>query len=64
VLELREWSRLGLRRDLARAGFTDIRLCRPSALGFGIHWPIDASLPVLARRPVGPQGRPTGSTRR
>jgi len=55
VLELREWSRLGLKRDLARAGFTGIRFCRPSALDLGIHWPITASLPVIARRPLSRQ---------
>lgn len=49
TLELRIYAKLSLKRELVRAGFRDIGFHRIDKPEFGIIWPINWSLPILAR---------------
>lgn len=51
TLEMRVFSRDGLLDDLARAGFSDIRVHGEAVAAWGIHWQQPWSLPISARRP-------------
>jgi len=51
TLEMRVFSRAGLLRELAQAGFADIRVHGDDHLPFGIHWALPWSLPLTARAP-------------
>jgi len=52
TLEMRQFARATLVRQLAAAGFTDIRFWGESYLAYGIYWPSPLSLPITARRPA------------
>lgn len=49
TLEFRLFSRASLIAHLETAGFTDVRIASEPMLEWGIHWPCDWSLPVIAR---------------
>jgi hypothetical protein len=49
TLEMREFSRQGLMRELAAAGFSRVRLADESVPAYGIAWPGSISAPVVAR---------------
>lgn len=51
TLEMRVFSELGVLSELARAGFSDIRVHEEPCSEFGIVWPQPWSLPISARRP-------------
>jgi hypothetical protein len=53
TLEMRVFSKSGLLRELARAGFEDIRIHADACEEFGIVWTQPWSLPITARRPQG-----------
>lgn len=48
TLEMRVFSRRALLRDLADAGFTQVRVADESYLPFGIHWGAGSSAPIVA----------------
>jgi SAM-dependent methyltransferase len=48
TLEMRLFSRAGLQREFARAGFAHVREAGESYLPFGIHWPKPFSVPMVA----------------
>jgi SAM-dependent methyltransferase len=49
TLEMRLFARAALERDLAAAGFSDIRFASDPVPEFGIHWHHPWSVPVTAR---------------
>lgn len=49
TLEFRLFSRSSLIQHLEKAGFSEIRIASESLLEWGIHWPCNWSLPVIAR---------------
>ena len=48
TLEMRLFSRAGLEREFADAGFARIRIADEPYLPFGIHWPEPWSVPIVA----------------
>ncbi|MEO8345521.1 MAG: methyltransferase domain-containing protein [Betaproteobacteria bacterium] len=48
TLEMRLFSRAALEREFARAGFARVRVADESYLPFGIHWPEQFSVPMVA----------------
>lgn len=48
TLEMRLFSRAGLEREFARAGFARVRIAAEPYLPFGIHWPEPFSVPMVA----------------
>jgi SAM-dependent methyltransferase len=48
ALELRLFSRRGLEREFAAAGFTRLRIADEPVPRFGIHWPDPWSVPIVA----------------
>jgi SAM-dependent methyltransferase len=50
TLEMRLFSRTGLEREFARAGFASVRVAAEPCLSFGIHWPEPWSVPMVAYR--------------
>jgi len=48
TLEMRLFSRAGLEREVARAGFARMRVAAEPYLPFGIHWPHPFSVPMVA----------------
>jgi SAM-dependent methyltransferase len=48
TLEMRLFSRAGLEREFARAGFARVRIAAEPYLPFGIHWPKPFSVPMVA----------------
>lgn len=50
TLEMRLFSEWALLRELADAGFRDVRIHRESTLEFGIDWTTSCSLPITVRR--------------
>ena len=46
------FSRDGLMRDLANAGFFGARIADEPCLAFGIHWPEPWSVPIVAKKPA------------
>ena len=48
TLEMRLFSRAGLEREFARAGFARVRMASEPYLPFGIHWPDPFSVPMVA----------------
>ena len=51
TLEMRVFSRAGLEREFARAGFAHMRVAAEPYLPFGIHWPEPFSVPMVAYAP-------------
>jgi len=49
TLEMRVFSRAGLEREFARAGFKDVRVASEPCFTHGIIWPEDWSVPIVAR---------------
>ncbi len=49
TLEMRIFSEPDLRRHLADAGFSSVRICTENVPEFGIIWPMDWAVPVVAR---------------
>lgn len=49
TLEMRVFGEQDLRRRLAAAGYSKVQVGVPDELRFGIAWPIDHSLPIVAR---------------
>lgn len=49
TLEMRVFGEEDLRRRLAGAGYSKVQVGVPDELRFGIAWPIDHSLPIVAR---------------
>lgn len=49
TLEMRMFSEADLRRRLARAGYSSIRICTDRVPEFGILWPMDWAVPIVAR---------------
>jgi len=49
TLEMRVFSRAGLERDFAAAGFERCRFADEACSAYGIYWPQPWSLPVVAR---------------
>jgi hypothetical protein len=49
TLEMRLFSEPDLRRRLAEAGFCSVRVCPDQVPEFGILWPIDWAVPIVAR---------------
>lgn len=49
TLEMRLFSRAGLLREFAAAGFRDVRIAAEPCLPFGIVWPEPWSVPIVAR---------------
>jgi len=49
TLEMRVFGEQDLRRRLAAAGYSKVHVGVPDELRFGIAWPIDHSLPIVAR---------------
>jgi SAM-dependent methyltransferase len=49
TLEMRLFSRAGLERAFAAAGFTHVRFADESCARFGIAWPSPWSVPIVAR---------------
>ena len=47
---MRVFSRDGLMREFASAGFSRVRIAAESYLQFGIHWPEPWSVPLVAYR--------------
>jgi len=48
TLEMRLFSRAGLEREFADAGFSRIRIADEPYLPFGIYWPEPWSVPIVA----------------
>jgi SAM-dependent methyltransferase len=53
TLEMRIFSRAGLEREFAAAGFTATRFANEPYLPFGIVWPEPWSVPIVTRAPRG-----------
>jgi len=51
TLEMRLFSRSGLEREIARAGFARVRVAAEPYLPFGIQWPEPFSVPMVAYAP-------------
>ena len=51
TLEMRLFSRAGLEREFARAGFAHVRVAAEPYLPFGIHWQFPWSVPMVAYAP-------------
>jgi SAM-dependent methyltransferase len=51
TLEMRLFSRAGLEREFARAGFARVRVAAEPYLPFGIQWPEPFSVPMVAYAP-------------
>ncbi len=51
TLEMRLFSRAGLEREFARAGFARVRMAAEPYLPFGIHWQFPWSVPMVAYAP-------------
>ena len=51
TLEMRLFSRKGLEREFARAGFARVRFAAEPYLPFGIQWPRPFSVPMVAYAP-------------
>jgi SAM-dependent methyltransferase len=51
TLEMRLFSRAGLEREFANAGFARVRIAAEPYLPFGIHWPEPFSVPMVAYAP-------------
>jgi hypothetical protein len=49
TLEMRMFSEPDLLRRLRAAGFSDIRVCAGQVPEFGILWPMDGDVPIVAR---------------
>jgi hypothetical protein len=49
TLEMRVFAEPDLRRRLEAAGFTTIRVCTDCVPEFGIIWPMDWAVPIVAR---------------
>jgi hypothetical protein len=49
TLEMRVFAEEDLRRRLASAGYSKVQIGVPDELRYGIAWPIDHSLPIVAR---------------
>ena len=49
TLEMRQFSRAGLERELVQSGFSDVRFCGEAGPRFGIVWPEPWSIPIVAR---------------
>jgi len=49
TLEMRMFAEPDLRRRLADAGFSSIRVCVDHAPEFGVMWPMDWAVPIVAR---------------
>jgi hypothetical protein len=49
TLEMRMFSEPDLLRELANAGFKSVRVVADPVPEFGIVWPIDYHLPIVAR---------------
>jgi hypothetical protein len=43
------FSRAGLEREFARAGFTNVRIASDPCFAHGIIWPEPWSVPIVAR---------------
>jgi SAM-dependent methyltransferase len=55
TLEMRMFTEPDLVRRLRAAGFSSIRVCVDHAPEFGVDWPMDWAVPIVARR--GPEAR-------
>lgn len=51
TLELREFARASIRKELKAAGFVDIQFAQRHVPEFGIYWKHPWSIPVVARAP-------------
>lgn len=49
TLEMRMFSEPDLRRHLAQAGFSSVKVCAELFPQFGILWPMDWAVPIVAR---------------
>ena len=49
TLEMRQFSERDLRRRLREAGFCSVRVCPDHVPEFGILWPMDWAVPIVAR---------------
>ena len=49
TLEMRQFSRAGLERELVQAGFSRVRFCGEAVPRFGIVWPEPWSIPIVAK---------------
>jgi hypothetical protein len=49
TLEMRQFAESDLLRRLSAAGFSSVRICDDAEPAFGVVWPIDYALPILAR---------------
>ncbi len=61
TLEMRVFAEEDLKRQLAAAGFTQIKVHRQPCFKYGIWWPENWSLPISARRPA--EANPASSRR-
>lgn len=50
TLEMRKFSECDIRRRLSSAGFNSIRLCKEPVPKWGIDWPTDWDMPIVARQ--------------
>jgi len=50
TLEMRVFSEQGLLRELAKAGFDDVRLMKDPCFEYGIYWSHPWSVPIIARK--------------
>ncbi len=56
TLELRMFTEPSLRRELEHANFMSIRICNQNYPKYGIIWPMDFALPIVARKnPAAPR---------
>lgn len=51
TLEMRLFSKLSLQREFVQAGFQHFQICHEPCFEFGIYWPQEWSLPMIARNP-------------
>ena len=49
TLAMRTFSKNGLLANLRGAGFADVRIMTEPCLPFGIYWPYQKSLPLIAK---------------
>ena len=49
TLEMRQFSEPDLRRRLREAGFCSVRVCPDHVPAYGILWPMDWAVPIVAR---------------
>jgi hypothetical protein len=49
TLEMRMFGEADLLKRLREAGFSSVRVCPNADPAFGVDWPIDFHLPILAR---------------